>query len=111
MSFEFIGHARIWVFARRFGIASLTDLAFTQLAHELTEWTIWPSAFVPRFGGLVRYVYGNCTTGESQLRQLVAHFAACVVEDVSGLEGWSALLKEVPHFAVDLVEQMTKARA
>lgn len=83
------------------------DLAFSQLAHELTQWTIWPSAFVPGFGGLVRYVYGNHTAGGCQLRQLVAQFTACVVEDVSGLEGWSTLLKEVPDFAADLVDQMT----
>lgn len=37
----------------------------------------------------------------------MAQFAACVVEDVSGLEGWSVLKKEVPDFMADLVNQMT----
>lgn len=107
LPFDFIGHARIWVFANRFDIAALMDLASSQLVHELTQWAIRPSAFVCDFGGLVRYAYDSHPAGGSQLTQVVAQFAACVVEDVSGLEGWSTLLKEVPDFAADLVDQMT----
>ena len=108
-SFEnvFIGHAKIWTFATKYSINSLMDLACKKLAHELVQWTISVSTFVPEFGGLVRYVYNDCTTAESQLRQLVAQFAACVVEDVGGLEGWRLLLNEVPDFAVDLLSQVT----
>ena len=32
---------------------------------------------------------------------LVAQFAACVVEDVCGLEGWSVLFHDVPDFVAD----------
>ncbi|KAH8757632.1 hypothetical protein F5883DRAFT_374399, partial [Diaporthe sp. PMI_573] len=59
------------------------------------------SAFVPKFARFVRYIY-SCT-----LRLLVAQFAACVVEDVSGLEGWSALVNKTPGFGADLIYQMT----
>ncbi|KAL8376499.1 hypothetical protein RB595_007542 [Gaeumannomyces hyphopodioides] len=104
----FIGYIRIWAFADRFGIHPLMDRASLQLAHELARWTILPSAFVPDFGGLVRYVYGNQRTEGCQPRQLVAAFAACVVEDVSGLEGWPMLLEEIPAFAADLIVQMTQ---
>ncbi|KAH8889957.1 hypothetical protein GQ53DRAFT_842496 [Thozetella sp. PMI_491] len=107
MSFQhvFLGYARVWVFADRFAITSLMDLAFSKLAYRLAQWTISESAFVPEFGGLVRYVYGNSAAG-SQLRRLVAEFAACVVEDVSSLEGWPVLLEDMPAFAADLVRQM-----
>jgi hypothetical protein len=83
----FIGHARIWLFAHRFAIASLIDLTCSQLAHGLAQWTISPSAFVPKFRGLVRYIYSSHTGGGYQLRQLVADFATCVVKDMNGLEG------------------------
>jgi hypothetical protein len=68
-----------------------------------SELGIWPSAFIPDFGGLLHYVYGNCTDRGCRLRRLLAEFAACVVEDVSGLERWLMLLEEVPAFAADLV--------
>jgi hypothetical protein len=107
-SFEhvFIGHAGIGALAERCAIAPLMDLACSYLVHELSQWTISTSVFVPEFGGLVRYVYGRTAQG-CQLRLLVAQFAACVVEDVCGLEGWSVLLHEVPDFVADLVNQLT----
>ena len=83
----FLGYAKIWAFTHRFAITSLMDLAYSQLAHELAQWVISPSAFIPEFGGLVRYVYGNRTDGGCQLRRPIAEFAAYVVEDVNDLEG------------------------
>lgn len=108
MSLEpvFLGYARVWAFADRFAIASLMDLASSQLAYALAHWTISPSAFVPEFGELVRYVYGDRTAGGRQLRRLVAEFAACLVEDVGSLEGWHLLLKDAPAFAADLILHM-----
>lgn len=103
----FVGHAKMWALAAGYSIDPLTDLAYAKLAYELSHWTISESAFIPEFGGLVRYVYSDRMTAGYQLQQLVAEFAACVVEDVCGLEGWSALLNEVPDFAAGLVKQMT----
>lgn len=103
----FVGHVKIWALATRYSIDSLADLSCAKLAHDLAHWTISESAFITEFGGLVRYVYSDRTTAGCQLERLVAEFAACVVEDVCGLEGWSALLNEVPDFAADLIKQMT----
>ncbi|KAI3326629.1 hypothetical protein HD806DRAFT_412263 [Xylariaceae sp. AK1471] len=107
-SFEYVftGHAGVGALAERCGIASLVDLACSYLVYELSQWTISTSVFVPEFGGLVRYVYGHTAQG-CRLRLLVAQFAACVVEDVCGLEGWSALLHDMPDFVTDLVNQLT----
>ncbi|KAI1318029.1 hypothetical protein F5Y16DRAFT_392373 [Xylariaceae sp. FL0255] len=107
-SFEnvLIGHAKVWVFAVRYAITSLSDHAYSRLVHELARWTIFASTFVSEFRRLVHFIYDNCRIGGSQLRLLVAQFATCVVDDVSGLEGWSGLLNEVPNFAEDLMNQM-----
>ncbi|KAH8768422.1 hypothetical protein F5883DRAFT_554555 [Diaporthe sp. PMI_573] len=107
-SFEhvFIGHAGIWILADRYAISPLMDLACSYLVHELSQWTISTSAFVPEFARFVRYVYSRTVPG-CQLRLLLAQFAACAVEDVSGLEGWSALVNETPGFGADLIYQMT----
>merc|ERR1712000_384699 len=99
------GHARIWVFANRFDITALMDLASSRLVLELAQCDIWPSSFVSEFGDLVRYVYKNCPAGECRLTQIVAQYAACVAEDMSGL---SVLFTEVPAFAADVVDQMAE---
>ena len=98
----FVGHVKIWALATRYSIDSLADLSCAKLAYELAHWTISESAFITEFGGLVHCVYSDRTTAGCQLQRLVAEFAACVVEDVCGLEGWSALLNEVPDFAAAL---------
>jgi len=102
---KFSGHARIWVFANRFDITALMDLASSRLVLELAQCDIWPSSFVSEFGDLVRYVYKNCPAGECRLTQIVAQYAACVAEDMSGL---SVLFTEVPAFAADVVDQMAE---
>jgi hypothetical protein len=102
----FLGHARVWVFADRYAISSLMDLACSHLVHAMAHWKIFESTFIADFGALTRFVYGN-TVARSSLRLVLAHFAACVVEDVSHLKGWPLLLNDEPDFGVDLVNQMT----
>lgn len=99
----FIGHVKVWCFAKKYGIIALMESAHKQLAISLAEWVIFDSIFVQEFGKLARFVYseeiGNC----SKLQQLVAQFAACVFDDVWILDGWVELLREVQNFAVDTV--------
>lgn len=102
----FLGHARIWRLADTYAITTLMDVARSRLARELAAWVITDSGFVRDFGSLVRYLYIDCNTEGSALKLLIAQFAACVVEDVKNLEGWPELVKEVPAFGVDLVDQM-----
>ncbi|KAL6409081.1 hypothetical protein AUP68_05450 [Ilyonectria robusta] len=101
-----IGHVRIWAFARRYAVGSLMDLTCANLVRELVYWVMSAQTFVPIFGELVRFVYGICTVEGDKLRLLVAQFAACVVGDISHLEGWHELLTEIPAFAVDLVHKL-----
>ncbi|KAJ2897774.1 hypothetical protein MKZ38_004397 [Zalerion maritima] len=63
MSFSFSGHARLWVFANKFDITALMDLASSRLAFEMAQLDVWPSAFISEFGSVVRYVYDHCPAG------------------------------------------------
>ncbi|KAG5758538.1 hypothetical protein H9Q72_013327 [Fusarium xylarioides] len=101
-----IGHARIWAFARKYAITSLMDLAYENLLQNLVHWVMSTQTSVPIYGELIRFVYGSCMDGD-KLRLLMAHFAACVVEDVSHLEGWPELLNDVPAFTIGLVHKLT----
>ncbi|KAJ9414886.1 hypothetical protein FOXG_21650 [Fusarium oxysporum f. sp. lycopersici 4287] len=103
----FIGHARMFIFAHRYEITSLVKHACTNLAQELSHWEVSVSAFVPVFAGLVHYIYNHAGSETSELQRLIARFAACAVEDVSSLQGWSSLLNEVPAFAADLIDEVT----
>ncbi|KPA38769.1 hypothetical protein FLAG1_08393 [Fusarium langsethiae] len=51
--FAFIGHAKMFLLAHRYGITSLVKHACTNLAQELSHWEISVSTFVSVFGGLV----------------------------------------------------------
>jgi hypothetical protein len=86
----FLGHAQVWVFADRYGITSLMDLAGARLAYAMTSWKMSENTFISDLGALTRYSYEN-TLGKSFLRSVVPTFAACVVEDVLKLDGWSTL--------------------
>ncbi|KAI5465108.1 hypothetical protein BGZ63DRAFT_452205 [Mariannaea sp. PMI_226] len=101
------GQSKIWAFARRYAIASLMDLSYENLVQDLVYWVMSAQTFMPIYGELIRFVYGSCKTEGDKLRLLMAHFAACVAEDVSHLEGWPELLNTVPAFAIDLVRELT----
>ena len=79
------------------------DVAYRQLATSLTEWVISDAEFVSDFGKLVRFVYHEDLEVCSKLRELLAQFAACVLGDVWGLDGWLELLREVQDFTVDML--------
>ncbi|KAK8076090.1 hypothetical protein PG994_003362 [Apiospora phragmitis] len=105
----FIEHAQVWLFAHKYAVNPLVDLAVAKFVHDLAEWKISNSSFVAEFGRLVRYLYAN-TDIASQLRLILSHFGACVVDDVAALDGWKALLEEVPSFSMDLLSLITDQR-
>ncbi|KAI1319110.1 hypothetical protein F5Y16DRAFT_391196 [Xylariaceae sp. FL0255] len=102
-----ICHIQMWIIADKYAVDSLMGKASSELAIGLADWLISPSAFVPQFEKLVRYIYTN-TVGQCQLREIVASFAACVIADVFALEGWKALLENTPGFMMDLIRHMTQ---
>jgi len=104
-----IAHVQMWIIAAEYDVTKLMDKAARNLASKLAQWQISSSTFIPQFGKFIRYIYAN-TAGCCQLRQVVASFAACVDEDVCALEGWEALLADMPNFTMDLVRHMTNRR-
>ncbi|OAQ69260.1 nucleoporin FG repeat region domain-containing protein [Pochonia chlamydosporia 170] len=105
----FLSHCRMWHFACNYAIPTLMDYALSQLALELAHFVIRATLFVPVFKRLVQFVYKECDTRDSSLRLLIAGFAACVIEDVSRLEGWRGLLTDVPAFRADLADELLHA--
>ena len=97
-----LGHTKIWKFAEKYDITPLMNVASSRLAYELACWVINDSEFVTDFGKLIRYLYQGFPAGSNALQLLTAQFAACIVEDMKGLEGWVDLIKEVPAFSNDL---------
>ncbi|KAK9444609.1 nucleoporin FG repeat region domain-containing protein [Metarhizium brunneum] len=105
----FLSHCRMWHFAYTYAIPTLMDYACSQLALGLAHFVIRATLFVPVFKRLVQFVYKECDTRDSSLRLLIAGFAACVIEDVSRLEGWRGLLTDVPAFKADLGNELLHA--
>ncbi|KAK6841018.1 3-oxoacyl-reductase [Apiospora arundinis] len=105
----FVEHVKVWLFAHKYAINPLMDLASAKFAHDLAEWEITNYSFVTEFGGLVRCLYATTDT-RSQLRQILSDFGACVLDDVAALDGWRALLKEVPAFTMDLLDSVVDQR-
>jgi hypothetical protein len=78
------------------------------LQRTLTEFTLYDER-IENIINLLRYSYSN-TTDHSEsiddLRLLVVHYSACVVENLSRSNEFQLLLKKVGSFARDLVKQM-----
>ena len=83
------------------------NIPYVDRLDYMTCGDVLPVDFITKFRGLVRPTYSDLMTAGHRLQQLLAEFTVCVVEDVCGLEGWSALLIEVPDYATDLDKQMT----
>ncbi|KAK9443822.1 nucleoporin FG repeat region domain-containing protein [Metarhizium brunneum] len=105
----FLSHCRMWHFAYTYAIPTLMDYACSQLALGLAHFVIRATLLVPVSKRLVQFVYKECDTCDSSLRLLIAGFAACVIEDVSRLEGWRGLLTDVPAFKADLGNELLHA--
>ncbi len=78
------------------------------LQRTLIEFTLYDER-IENIINLLRYSYSN-TTDRSEsiddLRLLVVHYFACVVENLSRSNEFQLLLKKVDSFARDLVKQM-----
>lgn len=102
-----ISHVRIWTVAKNYSMDPSMNSILSELANDMVHWVISESTFVKEFGRLVRHVYNSATELDS-LRAIVTDFAACVAGDVSALEGWEALLEDVPRFMVDLIRRTSQ---
>ena len=106
----FLCHARLYVFADKYDVGPLRWLSLHKLQRTLAEFTLYDE----RAGDIIdlmRYSYSNitCYAGSlDELRLLVIHYTACVVEDLARSVKFQLLLEEGGSLARDLVEQMLK---
>lgn len=102
----FLGHARLYVFAEKYGASTLRALALSKLHRTLTYFTI----FKERIGdviALVRYAYSNENTPDydseivDDLRRLVTQYVVCEFRAFANTEQFCSLLEEGGPFVRD----------
>ncbi len=124
-----LAHAQLYVFADRYDVPALRQQCLRQLQKALLasgpERLKGPAASRERVSaivGLLRYCYGNTTSSlqgplasaaaaaeaTEPLCALVAHYAACVMEELATSDDFRALLEESGAFARDLFAQTLK---
>lgn len=106
----FLCHARLYVFAEKYDIWSLKQLSLHKLQRTLIGFTLYEER-VRDVVELMRYSYLNTadrSESVDELRTLVVHYGACVVEHLARSPQFQLLLEEVGQLARDLVAQMIK---
>ncbi|KAI9730207.1 MAG: hypothetical protein M1834_005971 [Cirrosporium novae-zelandiae] len=106
----FLSHAELYVFGDRYNIPNLQSLALHNLCQALDKFILCQD----RIGDIIelmRYTYSNTADRAGlvdELRDLVVHYAACVVEDLQTSSEFGALLEEVGALGRDLVRRLVE---
>jgi len=110
----FLYHARIYVFADKYDITTLRNLALDKLHQTLRSFKaagIQTESLVD----LIRFSYSNDNTRDNEagqdvdgLRKMVVHFVACVFENVVKDENFLALMEDGGPLPRDLVGLLAK---
>jgi hypothetical protein len=108
----FLGHARLYVFAEKWGIDALKTLTLYKLHKTLAAFKIYEA----RRGDiveLVKFAYSNENTPDldedvDALRALVTHYVTCELESLIESPDFLALLEQPGLFPRDLVKMMMK---
>lgn len=99
----FLGHAKVYVFAEKYDIKQLSDLALYKLSTTLSAFTIFESRFGD-IADLVRFTYGNTNDyveSVDSLRKLVVQYVAKVSGQLAE-DTFLELLAEGGEFVKDL---------
>ncbi|KFY87882.1 hypothetical protein V498_06982 [Pseudogymnoascus sp. VKM F-4517 (FW-2822)] len=106
----FLGHARLYVFADKWGIEALKTLSLHKLHKTLATFTPY-SARLGDVAELVRYTYDHTPDFSHEmddLRSLVMDYLTCEVTDLIRSREFDQLLEQGGPFARDLVHMMMK---
>ena len=106
----FLCHARLYVFAEKYDIGRLRQLALHKLHRTLAKFNLYEE-WVGDIVGLIRYSYNNiCDRSGSieELRSFAIHYAACKVEHLTPSTQFQSLLESAGSFARDLLKEMCK---
>ncbi|KAB8225822.1 hypothetical protein BDV33DRAFT_163377 [Aspergillus novoparasiticus] len=99
----FLGHARLYVLADKYGIESLTQLVLEKLKQTLNDFKL-SAANVTDIIELVRFTYAHTprlVTGKNELRTLVMMFIISSIGQIGETESFQELLGDGGDFVVD----------
>ena len=105
----FLCHAQLYTLAERYDIPPLKQLALHKLHSALVNFELHPHR-----GGdisqLIEYVYRKTPerkdTETEPLRNLVAHYVACELEQLTGSKEFSQVLEQGGDFVKDLFRKV-----
>ncbi|OCK90540.1 uncharacterized protein K441DRAFT_707608 [Cenococcum geophilum 1.58] len=104
----FLAHARLYVFADKYGIEPLESLSLHKLHATLKSFTLY-RARVGDILKLVRYAYENGPGYKSnKLRALVSEYIACEIDTIGGTKRFFALMEEGGLFVRDFWKLVQK---
>lgn len=106
----FLCHASLYVFADRYGIGLLGELAIKKLRRVLSRFTLHAER-TNDIVELVKYIYANTMdldTGIDRLRDLISDYVVCHLEKIVKDEAFSKLLQENGDVAKDLMPKITQ---
>ena len=92
----FLCHVRLYVFGDKYDIGSLKRLSLHKLHQTLVGFTLYDER-VENIVDLIRYSYSNTADllgSIDDMRLLIIHYAACVVEDLIRNTKFRTLLEE-----------------
>ncbi|KAG9240865.1 hypothetical protein BJ878DRAFT_578709 [Calycina marina] len=106
----FIGHAQLYVFAEKWGIASLKTLALSKLHKTLTTFTLY-AVRRPDIAALLRYTFSNNHTPDlvdavDDLRSLVMLYTVSEAENLIHCPNFLLLIGEGGQLAQYLVQML-----
>ncbi len=101
----FLAHARLYVFADKYGIESLKHLSLHKLHKTLITFTLY-KARIRDVIELARYAYSDDHTpeyedGVDELRALVSQYITCEIDTIGQSKEFISLLEEGGAFVRD----------
>jgi hypothetical protein len=107
---DYLCHARVYIFADRYDIPKLRELAVNKL-HFFLAMSDLDQSRVAHVVDLMRYTFENTmdqTSGIDMLRDVVSEYAVCQIEKLAKDSDFCNLLQENGDVGKDLVPRMVK---
>ncbi|KAK8080896.1 hypothetical protein PG997_008714 [Apiospora hydei] len=105
-SVVFCSHASLYIIADKYDITALRDLSGHRLYQTLKTFTLYPSRMSDILA-LVALVFEN-TRDEDEMRSMIVHYCACIVEDLSKCKDYRPTLVNYKEFSSALMVKMSE---
>jgi hypothetical protein len=106
----FLGHARVYVFADKWGVADLKKLTLFKLHQTLRSFTLY-AARRPDIVELIRFAYDNTPDHAEYadgLRTLLTHYVGCEIESLKHCPEFISLITEGGDITRDIFQIILK---